>query len=255
MIQEGTSALEHYDLFTASRLIKDFVNDFSTWYIRRSRDRFKSDDTEDKNNALATTRYVILELAKYMAPFTPFYADDLYQKIGGEKESVHLEAWSVVSDNDENVLSTMNIVRDVVGSILNTRQSIGKKVKQPLSFVSIPYDLPSDYLNIISDESNVKEVKFIANKDLYLDSEITPELKMEGDFRELVRGIQDLRKTSGLTPNDRINLSIETNEHGKKVVETFENDLKKIAQADSIVFENNDGPEIKVDDNVFKVKI
>ncbi|MDQ5949974.1 MAG: isoleucyl-tRNA synthetase [Patescibacteria group bacterium] len=262
MIKEGTDALEKYDLFTASRLIKDFVNDFSTWYIRRSRDRFKSDDVEDKNNALATTRYVILELAKYMAPFTPFYADDLYQKVGGEKESVHLEDWSTEHGTwDTQILSDMEMVRDIVTKGLEARQKAGIKVRQPLGTLKVKSEkLKEEYFEILKDELNVKEILLDSSSqsleaDVVLDSEITPELKMEGDFRELVRGIQDLRKTSGLTPSDRINLSIDTNEDGKKVVETFVNELKKIVQADEVIFESNDGQEIKVDEIEFKVKI
>lgn len=258
MIKEGTEALEKYDLFTASRLIKDFVNDFSTWYIRRSRDRFKSDNTEDKNNALATTRYVFLELAKYMAPFTPFYADDLYQKVGGEKESVHLEEWSVVNEYDKEVQVDMSKVRDLVTKGLEARQKTGIKVRQPLSVLKIKqHSLAEEYLEILKDELNIKQVieDMSLVSDVELDTEITPELKMEGVFRELVRAIQDLRKTSGLTPNDRINLVIDSNEDGKKIVETFMSELKKIAQADEVIFQSNDGQEIMVDAILFKVKI
>ena len=260
MIIEGTSAMERYDLFTASRMIRDFVNDFSTWYIRRSRDRFKSDDIEDKNNALATTRYVFLEISKYMAPFTPFYADDLYQKVGGEKESVHLEEWSDTKNImvDTTILSDMEIVRDIVTKGLEARQKSGIKVRQPLGKLKVKSEkLKEEYLEILKDELNLKEIveDVSLETDVELDAEITPELKMEGDFRELARAIQDMRKTSGLTPDDRINLSIDTNEDGKKVVETFMNELKKIVQADSVVFENNDGQEIKVDEIEFKVRI
>ncbi len=259
MISDGTSALEKYDLFTASRLIKDFVNDFSTWYIRRSRDRFKSDDVEDKNNALATTRYVFIELAKYMAPFTPFYADDLYQKVGGGKESVHLEIWNSEHPTlNTQILLDMEIVRDIVTKGLEARQKAGIKVRQPLGKLKVKSEkLKEEYLEILKDELNLKEIVegVSLDVDVVLDTVITPELKMEGDFRELARAIQDMRKASGLTPDDRINLSIETNEEGKNVVESFENELKKIVQADSVVFENNDGKEIKVDEIVFKVRI
>ena len=257
MSKEGTEALEKYDLFTASRFIKDFVNDFSTWYIRRSRDRFKGDDAEDKKYALATTRMVFIELAKYMAPFTPFYADELYQKAGGEKESVHLEDWSAVMSFDEIVLSEMDMVRDVVTKGLEARQKAGVKVRQPLSLISIPTEFKETYLVIIKDELNVKEVVVDAKIEsgVVLDTTITPDLKREGDFRELARAIQDMRKAKGLTPDDRISVSIDTDEVGKDVVSTFESELKKIVQADSVTLESNDGEEVKVDEIVFKVKI
>lgn len=257
MSKEGTEALEKYDLFTASRLIKDFANDFSTWYIRRSRDRFKGDDEEDKKYALATTRMIFIELAKYMAPFTPFYADELYQKAGGEKESVHLEEWSAAISFDEIVLSEMDMVRDVVTKGFEARQKAGIKVRQPLALISIPNEFKEAYLLIIKDELNVKEIAVDAKIEsgVVLDTTITPELKKEGDFRELARAIQDMRKAKGLTPDDRISVSIDTDEAGRDVVTTFESELKKIVQADNVAFEKNDGEEIKVDEIVFKVRI
>ncbi len=265
MIKEGTDALSKYDLFTASRMIKDFVNDFSTWYIRRSRDRFKSDDVDDVRNALATTRYVFLELAKYMAPFTPFYADDMYLKVGGKKESVHLEEWSEVRDYDPELQLDMGNLRDLVSKGLESRQKAGIKVRQPLSLLKVrSLNLKNDYgeildlyLDILKDELNIKEIveDVSLSSDVELDATLTPELKMEGDFRELVRSIQDMRKTKGLTPNDRINLVIDTDERGRETTETFMTELKKIVQADSVTFEKNDGQEITIDESVFTIKL
>ncbi|MEI7809951.1 MAG: DUF5915 domain-containing protein [bacterium] len=81
------------------------------------------------------------------------------------------------------------------------------------------------------------------------------ELKLEGDYRELVRGIQDMRKKAGLTPSDVIAITIETDEAGKNLIQKFEDDMKKTIMAGKIELENNDGIEIKVDNLSFKISI
>ena len=88
-----------------------------------------------------------------------------------------------------------------------------------------------------------------------MDTNITPELKQEGNYRELVRAIQDMRKKMGLTPSDKISLSIETTKEGQELVKKFEEDLKKVVLAEMVKFEQNDGEEIKVDTVLFKIKI
>jgi len=107
---------------------------------------------------------------------------------------------------------------------------------------------------------NVKEVLLeprTSNQEpnIKLDTKITPELKQEGDYRELARALQDMRKKIGLTPSDIVKLSFETNEKGKELVQKFETDMKKTVLASEIEFEENDGQEITIDNLVFKVKI
>ena len=90
---EVTQAMEKYELDKATRPFADFIDDLSTWYLRRSRDRFKGDDENDKVAALSTTRLVLIELSKLLAPFMPFIAEEIYMKLNGGIESVHLENW------------------------------------------------------------------------------------------------------------------------------------------------------------------
>ena len=104
LTEEVTEGLESYNTVRAGRPIKDFINEFSTWYVRRSRDRVKGDDEKDKQSALATMRCVLIELSKIMAPFTPFMSEELYKKLNSEgegKESVHLEEWASASLNEK----------------------------------------------------------------------------------------------------------------------------------------------------------
>ena len=149
----------------------------------------------------------------------------------------------------------MKKVRTTVTMALDTRQKMGLKVRQPLSFMSIPYNFSSELLGIIADEVNVKEIKFIDNKELYLNKNITEELKQEGDYRELVRGLQDMRKSRGLTPSDVVAISFEANDEGKQLIRKFEADLKKTVLASAIEFKENDGEEIKIDKLSFKVEL
>lgn len=262
VLKNGTDYLEKYKLFEATRLVKDFVNDFSTWYVRRSRDRFKSDDAEDKNKALATTKFVLLELAKYLAPFTPFFAEDLYQKLRGDNdpESIHLSKWPEAGKVNEEILENMEEVRRIVSLALEKRMTANIKVRQPLQKLKIK-DLKlkdkEEYLELIKDEVNVKEIIFDENLagEVELDTEITPELQKEGNVRELVRAIQDLRKQKNLLPSESIILKIETDEVGKKFVEESEKEIKKPTNVGEFSFENNDGEELKVGDYKFKIDL
>ena len=103
----------------------------------------------------------------------------------------------------------------------------------------------------------MKEIKFDEGDELNIsiDTNITEELRAEGQYRELVRAIQDMRKKIGLTPSDVITLFVETNEVGNKIVEKFENEIKKTVLASKLKYDVNDGEDIKIGDLVFKVQV
>jgi len=220
MVSEGTNSLEKFQVFESARLIKDFASDFSTWYVRRSRERFKSEDRDEKIEALSTTVFVLLELAKYMAPFTPFFAESVFQKIKSSGESVHLEKWPELKDFDEDLLNVMDEVRGVVTSALEIRQKAGQKVRQPLSKLTIPNKFSKEFIDIISDEINVKEVVVEGDK-IILDTKVSKELQAEGIARDIIRGIQDARKNENLNPNQKIHLIVHAHEDLKKVFDDF----------------------------------
>lgn len=242
LTKEITDGLESYDIFTPTRAVKDFVNDLSTWYLRRSRDRFK-EGGEDTVHALSTMRHVLLTLSKLLAPFTPFFAEELYAAAGGEQESVHLEGWpeELGTGNGEQILGEMKEVRDVVSKALEARMAAGIKVRQPLARLSLgPVHgalKNNDALQqLVKDEVNVKEIVFGGESglDVSLDTDITPELQKEGDVRELVRAIQDFRKESGLTPSDSPKLRVTTNQQNKELIEEFKNDIMKATKLSGI---------------------
>ena len=255
--KEMTQSFDAYELDRAVKPVSLFVDDLSTWYIRRSRDRFKSDNVADRAHAIETTRMVLFELSKLLAPVMPFLAEHLYAHSGGEKESVHLEMWPKSDKADDQILKNMTEVRRVVSLALEARARAGVKVRQPLnelkvkkflwpSHESADSKLKEEYAEIIKDEINVKEVVFIEtlSEDVTLDIVITPELKKEGQFRDVLRTVQGLRKTAKLNPSELITLHINTNAEGRILVEMFLEEFKKTALLRDFVFDEKTGEPI-----------
>jgi len=267
LVKLSTKNLDNYKLLEPVRGVRDFIGDLSTWYLRRSRERIKAGDREAKE----TLYFVLKTLAKIMAPFAPFTAEDIWLKLKNEndRESVHLEKWpakklNILSFIKPKVLGKMATVRSIVTLGLEARQRAGIKVRQPLNQLGIVSEgLSDDYIEIIKDELNIKNIYYILkikmglNK-VNLNTNITPELKQEGNYRELARALQDMRKKMGLTPNNIVVLTFETNDLGKKLIHKFETDMKKTVLVSRVEFSTLGGKdieEIKIDDLVFKVKI
>ena len=251
-----TENLDGYKTLEPVRAIRDFIDDLSTWYLRRSRERIK----EGSFIAKITLYYVLKNLTKLMAPFAPFASEDIYRKLRNENEpeSVHLCSWPEVGEVNSKVIEEMQSVRNNVSLGLKDRQKAGIPVRQPLSELKIKgVKLGDEYIELIKDEVNIKSVIFDESIEMetILNTEITPELKSEGDLRELVRAIQDMRKKAGFTPSDIISLSIETDEVGQNLIQKFEADFKKTILVNEIKFEMNTGEMITVDSLSFKVGI
>ena len=232
LIKTVTGNLEEYNVFTAGRALTEFIDDLSTWYLRRSRDRFKGEDEADKHQAILTLGHCLLTLAKLLAPFTPLVAEELYQKLGGHKESVHLEDWPTAGKVDDKILRQMVEVRKIVEGALAARDEAGIKVRQPLSKLEIPeYKLSDELLQLVKDEVNIKEVevnKKLAAGQVRLDSSLTDELKEEGLFRELVRTVNQLRKEAGLTINEQVVIDYQTDSEAvERAVGKFRAELLK----------------------------
>lgn len=251
-----TASLESYEIDKAGRAFYKFADEFSTWYVRRSRDRFKGEDQDDKLYALSTTAYVLRVLSQLMAPFTPFIAEEIYQKTKGKEgsESVHLSVWPEAGDPDEKIMDAMQVVRDLISQALELRDQAGIKVRQPLASVTVPLSLEESYQQIVLEELNVKQV--IAGDKIALDTEITDDLKREGQMRELVRQLQSLRKKNGLMPDDEISLVVETSDEGKAIFEEFNDYIKGKVNATIISFESvSEGQDIDAGELSFVVSL
>lgn len=259
VVGEVTEGFKNYELDRATRPITDFIDDLSVWYLRRSRDRFKGIDLEDKKLAIATLRHVLQNLSLLMAPSMPFYADYLWRRLRetDSAESVHLATWPEVKKVDPVVLGEMSLVREFVTAALEARTKAGIKVRQPLARLTLNIEMEKEYSDVICDEVNVKEVVFDVNgtERALLDTTITPELKMEGDARDFIRAVQEMRKAKGLEPSDRISLLIQTSDSGEEVIKTFEAEIKRVVGADVIDFGNAVGEEVKAGDNSFTIEL
>ncbi|HLD81876.1 MAG TPA: isoleucine--tRNA ligase [Patescibacteria group bacterium] len=213
--KEVTAGLDGYDLFGTARKIQDFINELSTWYVRRSRARFKSSDAREKQNALNTLRTVLLGLSKILAPYVPFFSEELYQRLKAPNdlnESVHLCDWPDIGDVDSALLARMQTVRDLVSIALEKRATAKIPIRQVLSELSVgAQDDITAFENILREEVNVQRVVFQKGAlGAEIDTQITPELAKLGMVRELTRHINALRKQAGLTVKDRVGVSYET---------------------------------------------
>ncbi|HWB34065.1 MAG TPA: class I tRNA ligase family protein [Candidatus Paceibacterota bacterium] len=205
-IADVTVGMEAYAMPAVCKALRAFLDDYSTWYVRRSRDRVKGDDAQDKQYALATQREVLLTLARLMAPLTPYIAETIYRGAEGQEESVHLSEWPRALAADDTLLADMAAVRATASLALEARERAGVKIRQPLGRLSVKSLVSNAELQqLIADEINVKEIVEDSSieGDVLLDTTLTPALREEGIMRGLVRGIQEWRKESGLSITDR----------------------------------------------------
>ena len=246
---------------------------------------------EDRNYVIITTRTVLRNLAKIMAPFAPFLADYLWLRLRreGDQESVHLEKWPELKEGllerflgkKNDILDRMALVREIVSLAMEVRVSAGLKVRQPLASMLVigsVEDLDEEYKEIIADELNIKKVYL--EKDLekidrekydsfnfeeidrgenrklmvLLDKNLTPELKKEGDFREFLRQIQIMRKKAGLQVDDMVEIKVDLQGVDKDFIEDNLDELQRVAGVKKVNYgEINGEGEIKINDKKIKL--
>jgi isoleucyl-tRNA synthetase len=214
--------------------------------------------------------FVLVELSKLMAPFTPFIAEEIYKNLAG-RESVHLAEFPSptpvtlrINESEkvsvsEEIITEMNNVRDIVSEGLQLRAKSGIKVRQPLKEASIKYQVSSEELiSIIKEELNVKEVRFDKDmeENIKLDTEITEDLKLEGIAREIIRFIQEMRKEAGYNVDNRIEVFYS---EASPVFDKFGDIIAKEILAEKIVLEKMKEfdleKEFEIDGEKFAIQI
>jgi isoleucyl-tRNA synthetase len=215
--------LDAYDTVAAIESLRSFVNDFSTWYIRRSRDRVgpSAPDQNDKEAFYETCYEVLINVCKLMAPIAPFITEEIYRNLTDE-ESVHLADWPVLNQElrikNKGLIEQMKQVRKIVELGLAARKEQQLKVKQPLAKITVSINedmskVTDELTKLIKDELNIKAVSYISTKEtettIELDTKLTEELIAEGKVREIVRSIQEERKKLGTTLDEQVAVSLE----------------------------------------------
>lgn len=227
LVEKVTEYISAYDTVRATRTIQEYIDDLSTWYLRRSRKR------KDAGFPVAFYKS-LLSVSKVIAPFMPFLAEEIYKELkpygrGTEvAESVHLAEWPAAhapfsAKEKTALIDGMAEVRRLASIGLAKRAEAGVKVRQPLAKLTIKTEkikLSEELRGILADEVNVKEVVIDAAiaGEVALDVAITPALREEGVLREVARMVQGLRQEAGLLPTDTIVLLLDLPEEAKNII-------------------------------------
>ena len=233
---QSNESFDKYNTVAAISACKHFVDEFSTWYIRRSRDRVgpSSEDPQDRQAFYNTTYVVLTTFSKLIAPVTPFISENIFRNLT-DKESVHLEMWpevetSLINDNLEKEMSNAMSLSSVLNAF---RKEKGVKVKIP--FRELTYtgsEISTKILEIVKEEGNVYELVFGGKADEYKIEGSTNEDNLDavaGEVRDLIRQIQSERKKMGTKIDQKINVYLSS------WPQDFEKEIKKKALVNEII--------------------
>ena len=234
-----TESMEGYDTVNTAREISKFVDDLSTWYVRRSRDRFNDGDDDIARTVL---RKVLHDFSLIVAPMLPFISEKIYLTVNESEKSVHLGDWPEYSkkDIDEKLIEKMSLIREIVSQALKIRDANKIPVRQPLASVTIYNSLDEEFEKIIAEEVNVKKVIFDKKaKEVSLDISITPELEAEGYSREIARKIQSERKNRNMKKEERITLELYVTTRVRNFLHPYLDFISKRVGAVKVIFDDD----------------
>lgn len=256
--------LENYRIFEASRDMQNFVDDLSNWYVRRSRERFwQSDMPQDKINAYKTLHTVLVTLAKISAPFIPFMAEQVYQNLvksvdAAAPMSVHLCDFPVC---DEAMINAelekyMNEVLAIVVLGRSCRNESNIKNRQPVGnlYVGATEVLPQEFIDIVAEELNVKNVEFTTEAADFISYTFKPQMRTLGPkygkmLNAIKAALQELDGNAAmaeLNANDVLKLTIEGND-----IELTRDDLLiSTAQKEGYAAATDNGYTVALDTNL-----
>ena len=256
--------LMNYKITEATRVINQFTDELSNWYVRRCRERFwASELTEDKINAYMTLYTVLVEFSKVCAPFIPFMTEQIYQNLvlsvdKNATESIHLCDFPVANPEFDfpEVEEDMDTIRKVVMLGRACRNTANVKNRQPIStiFVQTKEKVNTDYNYIILEELNVKNVEFVEDASQFISYNFKPQLRTMGPkYGKIVKAIfEEVNKMDGaeimakLNAGDTVSLVVE----GTDVTFGMEDVLVETIKKDGYVSETDNGCTIVLDTNL-----
>jgi len=210
VIAEVTESLESMQYQRAARELERYINELSTWYLRRSR---KRDDAAFP----ITMAALLFDLVQLLAPFMPYSSEFFFGRLRTDEDvqSVHMAEWPVAAtvEVQTTVFEEMGRVREIIEAAHSLRASAGQKLRQPLAGLATRgREIPTEYHEILLDEVNVKEIVALpenidgweVGNECAINVTLTPELIREGEAREFLRHIQMVRKSAGLRPGQEI---------------------------------------------------
>jgi isoleucyl-tRNA synthetase len=237
LVKNASLAMDRYDTILTCRLIEDYISALSTWYLRRSRERLKTDQISRE-----TFAWALKNLLQVVAPITPFVAELVYQNLESKGESIHLTSWP--SFNEEQIDTTLEndmfFARGIVEKIHAQRKEKAVPIRQPLAGARVAIsrkELSHEIVEVIKEEVNIKSVGFTKSEkdiEVVLDTQLTDQLIAEGKMRELIRKIQALRKEKGLSVEAKINMVFpkEYKDMPKELID----DVKRKTLVESVVW-------------------
>lgn len=261
LIKDVDDHLGNYKIPEAARVLQEFVDDMSNWYVRRSRERFWAKGMEqDKINAYMTLYTALVECSKAAAPLIPFMTEDIYQNLVRSidktaPESIHLCDFPAVTESqiDKELEANMDNVRKLVVMGRSLRNSANIKNRQPISrmYVKADFNLPEFYKDIVTDELNVKTVTFTQEVRDFTSYSFKPQLKTVGPkYGKMLNGIKSaLSGIDGNKAMDELNESgaLKLDVNGQEITLFREDLLIESAQTEGYVSENDNGITVVLD--------
>ncbi len=230
LVKNVDTYLTNFQIPEAARCLQEFTDDMSNWYVRRSRERFWGKDMpQDKINAYMSLHTALVTVAKLCAPLIPFLSENIYQNLVCSIDknapiSVHLCAYPTSDENyiDKNIESQMDAVLKIVVLGRAARNGSARKNRQPLAkmFVKADETISEDYINIIAEELNVKEIEMTNDVSEFTSYNFKPQLKtlgpkygkQLGEIREALSKIDGLKAKAELDDNSYLTLNISIGE-------------------------------------------
>ncbi len=249
LIAEVTDAMDHYDLQRSVRPFVTFIENLTNWYIRRSRRRFwKSQNDDDKLHAYRTLRYVLVQLSKVAAPFTPFISETIYSNLRGSTmpASVHLCEFPKANADarDEKLESQMALAQTAVNLGHFLRKQKEMKVRQPLTRAIVVSANPKTLealrpmASVIAEELNVKDVEFACDEAKFVS------LSAKANFKSLGSKLGKRMKQAATAVGTLNAQAIVTLQGGGTIILSMadgEGDIELTAEDVQIVRQENEG--------------